>query len=44
MPDGIQTHEDIPAIPEGVEVPDSTGSLIPDVEPPEPVDHEEVEA
>ena len=41
MPDGVQTHEDIPEIPEGVKVPDSTGSLIPDVEAPEPVDYEE---
>ena len=26
--DGQQTHDDIPDIPDGVEVPDSSGSLI----------------
>ena len=41
MPDGVQTHEDIPEIPAGVAIPDSTGSLIPDVETPEPVAYEE---
>lgn len=44
MPDGVQTHEDIPEIPEGVQIPDSSGSLIPDAEKPEPVNYEEVEA
>lgn len=39
MPDGTQTHEDVPEIPEGVELPDSSGSLTPDVEEPEPVDY-----
>ena len=43
MPDGVQTHEDIPEIPEGVKVPDSTGSLIPDVEEPVEVVYEEVQ-
>ena len=42
MPDGIQTHDDIPEIPEGIELPDSTGSLIPDVEEPDPIDYPEV--
>lgn len=42
MPDGVQTHEDIPEIPVGVEVSDSTGSETPDVEAPEPIDYEEV--
>lgn len=42
MSDEMQTHEDIPEIPEGVEVPDSSGSLIPDVEDPEPVDYSDV--
>lgn len=32
--DGQQTHDDIPEIPEGVEIPDSSGSLIPDAESP----------
>lgn len=41
QPDGVQTHEDIPEIPEGVEVPDSSGSLIPDVEEPVEIDYEE---
>lgn len=41
MTEGQQTHSDIPEIPEGVTLPDSSGSLIPDVEDPEPVDHEE---
>lgn len=39
--DGVQTHEDLEAIPEGVQLPDSSGSLIPDVETPEPVTYEE---
>ena len=39
MPDGTQTHDDVPEIPEGVELPDSSGSLTPDVEEPEPVDY-----
>ncbi len=43
MADG-QTHEDIPEIPEGVVVSDSEGSDTPDVETPEPVNHEEVQA
>lgn len=42
MPDGVQTHTDIPEIPEGVQLPDSSGSLIPDVEEPEPVDYSDV--
>lgn len=29
MHDGVQTHDDIPAIPEGVALPDSSGSLDP---------------
>lgn len=37
-----QTHDDIPEIPEGVQLPDSTGSLIPDVEEPVPVDYDGV--
>ena len=39
MADGQQTHDDIPEIPEGVAIPDSSGSLIPDVEEPEPIDY-----
>ena len=39
MAEGQQTHDDIPEIPEGVEVPDSSGSLIPDVEEPEHIDY-----
>lgn len=42
MPDGVQTHEDIPEIPEGVQLPDSSGSLTPDVEEPVPVDYDGV--
>lgn len=42
MPDGVQTHHDIPEIPEGVELPDSSGSLEPDVEEPAPVDYDGV--
>lgn len=42
MADGQQTHADIPEIPEGVKVPDSSGSLIPDVEEPEPIDYSDV--
>lgn len=30
MADGRQTHADIPEIPDGIELPDSTGSLVPD--------------
>ena len=41
--DGVQTHEDIPEIPEGVAIPDSSGSLIPDDGEPEPVDYSDVE-
>lgn len=43
MADG-QTHEDIPAIPEGVVVSDSEGSEAPDAEIPEPITYEEVRA
>lgn len=32
--DGQQTHDDVEEIPEGVALPDSSGSLIPDVEAP----------
>lgn len=39
--DGVQTHDDIPEIPEGIEIPYSTGSLIPDEEEPEPINYEE---
>ena len=39
MADGQQTHDDIPEIPEGVEVPDSSASLIPDLEEPEHIDY-----
>lgn len=35
--------EELPAIPEGVEVSDSAGSETPDVETPEPVDYSDVE-
>ncbi|MDU5961558.1 MAG: hypothetical protein E6Z13_00180 [Dermabacter sp.] len=35
--------EELPAIPEGVEVSDSAGSETPDVEAPEPVDYSDVE-
>lgn len=42
MPDGTQTNEDVPEIPEGVELPDSSGSLTPDVEEPEPVDYSDI--
>ena len=41
MADGQQTHDDIPEIPEGVTLPDSSGSLIPDVEEPEQIEYEE---
>lgn len=43
MADG-QTQDDIPAIPEGVVVSDSEGSDTPDVETPEAVKYEEVQA
>ena len=43
MSDGTQTHENIPEIPEGIEIPDSSGSLIPDAEEPEPMDYSDVE-
>lgn len=43
MSEGYQTHEDIPEIPEGVALPDSTGSLVPDAEEPEEVDYSEIE-
>lgn len=39
MPDGTQTHDDVPVIPEGVELPDSSGALTPDVEEPELEDY-----
>lgn len=39
MPNGIQTHEDIPEIPEGVELPDSSGSHEPDAEEPVEIDY-----
>lgn len=42
MPDGVQTHDDIPEIPDGVQLPDSSGSLIPDVEEPELEDYSDV--
>ena len=42
MADGQQTHDDIPEIPEGVEIPDSSGSLIPDVDEPEHIDYADV--
>lgn len=35
--------EELPEIPEGVEVSDSAGSETPDVETPEPVDYSDVE-
>ena len=35
--------EELPDIPEGVEVSDSAGSETPDVEAPEPVDYSDVE-
>lgn len=41
MPDGVQTHEDIPEIPVGIEVSDSTGSEAPDAETPEPITYPE---
>ena len=43
MSEGYQTHEDIEEIPEGVSIPDSSGSLEPDVEEPEPVDYSGVD-
>ncbi len=43
MPNGTQTRKDIPEIPEGIELPDSSGSLIPDVEEPEQITYEEDE-
>ena len=39
MTDGTQTRDDVPEIPDGVELPDSSGSLTPDVEEPEPIDY-----
>lgn len=42
MADGQQTHDDIPEIPEGVQLPDSSGSLTPDVEAPEPEDYSDI--
>ena len=35
--------DELPEIPEGVEISDSTGSETPDVETPEPVDYSDVE-
>ena len=43
MSEGYQTHQDIPEIPEGVAIPDSSGSLIPDAEEPGEVDYSEIE-
>lgn len=43
MSDGTQTHESIPEIPEGIEIPDSSGSHEPDAEAPEPEDYSDVE-
>lgn len=34
-----QNHGDFPEIPRGIELPDSSGSLTPDVEEPEPEDY-----
>ena len=41
--DGLQTSEDIPEIPEGVAIPDSSGSDAPDVEAPVEIKYEEVQ-
>ena len=41
--DGLQTHDDIPEIPLGVVIPDSSGSEVPDVEEPVEVVYEEVQ-
>lgn len=41
--EGVQTHEDVPEIPEGVAIPDSSGSLTENVEEPEEVDYSDVE-
>lgn len=41
--DGQQTHADIPEIPEGVALPDSSGSLIPDAGETEPEDYSDVQ-
>ena len=41
--DGLQTHDDIPEIPPGVAIPDSSGSEVPDVEEPVEVVYEEVQ-
>lgn len=41
--DLVQTHEDIPEIPEGVEVSNSLGSEEPDVAEPEPEDYSDVD-
>lgn len=43
MTDGYQTHEDIEEIPEGIALPDSSGSLVPDEGEPEDVDYSDVE-
>lgn len=43
MADGQQTRDDIEEIPKGIALPDSTGSKIPDVETPEPVDYSDVD-
>ena len=41
--DGVQTHEDIEEIPEGVEVSNSKGSEAPDVEEPTEEDYSDVD-
>ena len=41
--DGLQTHDDIPEIPPGVAIPDSSGSEVPDVEEPVEVVYKEVQ-
>lgn len=42
-PELVQTHEDIPEIPEGVEVSNSLGADAPDEGEPEPEDYSDVE-
>lgn len=42
LPKLVQTHDDIPEIPEGVEVSNSYGSDEPDVEEPELEDYSDV--
>ena len=41
--DGVQTHADIPEIPEGIEIPDSSGADAPDAGEIEPEDYSDVE-